>query len=280
MPHLSKQSVIHNFAICSVSIAPLRVAPAHTSEQCSQLLFGERISVLEFTEETGWARVRCDWDAYEGWCKIGQIQPVNSKRFGSKIKTIATTQQSGLLLEGQTLWLPAGSELDALKDAKSFPALSLFQGKFKGKKDRIDQINASGALLLHSAFSYRNAPYQWGGRSLAGIDCSGLTQMAFKLLGISIPRDASQQATIGDDVHFLQESKAGDLAFFDNDSGVITHVGMIIDSETIVHATDTSGRVMVDKIDPAGIISRNLKIRTHKLRLIRRMPLLNHSLTK
>ncbi|MEO6832995.1 MAG: C40 family peptidase [Chitinophagaceae bacterium] len=271
MSNVSKLHVMLNYAICSVSVASLRVAPAHTSEQCSQLLFGERISVLDFNEETAWARVRCDWDSYEGWCKMGQIQPIKSQRFGSKIRTFSSTQNGALLQDEQALWLPAGCELDALRDAASFPQLSLFQGKFKGKKNRLDKIETSEELLLQSAFSFRNAPYQWGGRSLAGIDCSGFTQMAFKLCGIPIPRDASAQAKVGQDVHFLIEAKAGDLAFFDNDLGIITHVGMILDTETILHATDTAGRVVVDKIDPAGIISRSLKMRTHRLRLIRRV---------
>lgn len=265
--------MILGYAVCSVSIAPLRVAPMHTSEQCSQLLFGERVSILSIHEDTGWARVRCDWDGYEGWCKMGQLQSVTKQRFRSKIRLISIAQNGALMLNEQPLWLPTGCELDALRDAPSFPPFSPFKGRFKGKKSRLDTLEISSEALLHAAFSFRNAPYQWGGRSLAGIDCSGLTQMAFKLCGKAIPRDASEQAKVGEDVHFLLEAKAGDLAFFDNDLGIITHVGMILDSETILHATDTAGRVVVDKIDPAGIISRSLKMRTHKLRLIRRVPL-------
>ena len=105
---------------------------------------------------------------------------------------------------------------------------------------------------------------------MAGIDCSGLTQMAFKMCGMSLRRDASQQAEEGEMVGFLQDATKGDLAFFDNADGKITHVGLLIDNTHIIHATDTSGRVVVDKIDSEGIVSVQLKRRTHKLRMIRR----------
>ncbi len=106
-----------------------------------------------------------------------------------------------------------------------------------------------------AAMKYLYAPYQWGGRSIAGIDCSGLTQMAFRLCNHPIARDASVQATEGELVDFLQHAQCGDLAFFDDKEGKIVHVGILLDSQTIIHATDTAGHVVIDRIDPGGIIS-------------------------
>jgi cell wall-associated NlpC family hydrolase len=115
-----------------------------------------------------------------------------------------------------------------------------------------------------------NAPYQWGGRSIAGVYCSGLTQMAFKLCNRKLPRDASQQALEGETVDFLQHGQCGDLAFFDNPDGKINHVGILLDNQSIIHATDAAGRVVIDKIDPGGIISTMFRKRTHNLRMVRR----------
>jgi len=71
-------------------------------------------------------------------------------------------------------------------------------------------------------------------------------------------------------VDFLQHSQCGDLAFFDNTEGKIVHVGILLDNQTIIHATDTSGKVVIDRIDPSGIISILLRKRTHNLRVVKR----------
>jgi cell wall-associated NlpC family hydrolase len=118
------------------------------------------------------------------------------------------------------------------------------------------------------ASQYLNTPYLWGGKSNYGIDCSGFTQQVFKTAGIHLLRDAYQQATQGEAVGFLQETRPGDLAFFDNDEGRITHVGIMLTTETIIHA---SGYVRVDGIDSQGITHSITGKRTHKLRIIKRL---------
>ena len=120
--------------------------------------------------------------------------------------------------------------------------------------------------LVENALMYLNAPYLWGGRSPLGIDCSGFTQMVYRLQGVDLPRDAYQQAEVGTTLSFVEESEAGDLAFFDNNEERITHVGIILENNHIIHA---SGKVRIDRIDQQGIFKKELGTHTHKLRLIK-----------
>ena len=124
------------------------------------------------------------------------------------------------------------------------------------------------ANLVQTAFLYLNAPYLWGGKTPFGIDCSGFTQMVYKLNGYKLLRDASQQATQGEALSFIEESEPGDLAFFDNNEGVITHVGIIMKDNYIIHA---HGKVRVDRLDHSGIYNVDKKMHTHKLRVIKKV---------
>ena len=256
--------MILSYAICTVSVLPLRRAPDHRSEQVSQVLFGEKAEVLESTGD-GWLRIRASWDNYEGWCRAGQLGLVSKKEFAREPKFLSGSMDGKYVLESGALWLPFGAEL-----IKTRTINNLGPGKFKGKKLEISHLATEGKAVVEAAVQYLHAPYLWGGRTHAGIDCSGLTQMAYKMANLKIPRDASLQAKEGEIVDFLQNVHPGDLACFDNKEGKIYHVGILIDQETIIHATETSGRVVVDRIDQGGIISKQLRKRTHQLRVVKR----------
>jgi len=115
---------------------------------------------------------------------------------------------------------------------------------------------------------YLNAPYLWGGRSPLGIDCSGFTQVVFKAAGVRLPRDAYQQAEVGQTLGFVEEASEGDLAFFDNAEGKIIHVGIVLKDRFIIHA---SGKVRIDKLDHQGIFNRETGKYSHTLRVIKRI---------
>jgi len=256
------------FAFCDVSVMPVRVEPFHTAEQSTQLLFGEKAEILD-RNNRDWVRISCGWDGYEGWCKESQLRKVQKKEFRKPTKYLAATHKDRLVLPSGDLFLPLGAELNGAQGGNIHTLAGA--GKFKGKKLNVKDLILDCESLKAAAMQYVHAPYQWGGRSVSGIDCSGLTQMAFKLCNHVIPRDASQQAKEGKLVDFLQNARCGDLAFFDDKDGKIVHVGLLLDNQTIIHATDTSGRVVVDRIDQGGIISIALKKRTHNLRVVKRI---------
>lgn len=247
---------------------PVRSEPNHRAEQISQVLFGEKVHIIS-PENKGWLYITCEWDNYSGWVRASQLTIIDKKCYIRKPKFINTTAQDFLQhTEGKTA-LSIGSNLYQYK--KRFVEISADQQAiFKGKKANINLLSPSETLCQQVAFTFLGTGYVWGGRSSLGLDCSGFSQMVYKLMNVRIKRDAYQQAEQGEIVDFLQAAKCGDLAFFDNEEGKINHVGILLNDHTIIHATESAGCVVVDKIDTIGIISTRLKQRTHNLRIIKR----------
>lgn len=256
------------YAYCNVSVMPIRKDPFHSAEQTSQLIFGEKAEIIEINNRD-WARIHCSWDGYEGWCKQSQLAIIQKKEYRKGAKYMAGALNNRLAIPSGDMWLPLGSDLISLKGGKLKPTNE--PAKYKGKKIKYKDTGFDCESIKAAAMRYLHAPYVWGGRSVAGIDCSGLVQMAFKLCNKPFPRDSEQQSAEGELVDFLQHAQCGDLAFFDNKEGKIVHVGILLDNQTIIHATDAVGRVVVDRIDQAGIISTALKMRTHNLRFVKRI---------
>lgn len=263
-----------SYGICHSSLAPLRAEPNHQSEMISQILFGEKFSIKLIEDSNRkWLFIENSWDNYQGWINVGHVTLIDKKAFNKTTKYFTGDHTDGLIADNRSiLKLPLGSELFQLKKAQM--EWYFQEGNFKGKKIKSiqsTQYTASGEEIINWAFQYLGAPYLWGGKSLYGIDCSGLAQMAYRMSQFGLPRDASQQVHMGTVVDFIEQAQAGDLAFFDNEEGRIIHVGIMIDAAHIIHATESSGGVVIDSIDNSGIISKKLKKRTHQLRIIKRI---------
>ncbi len=251
------------FGICNLAIIPLRLEPSDRSEQVSQLLFGDHFTIIEQLDK--WVKIETAFDNYIGWIDNKQFQTITEKQFHS-------IEESPMVLNGdlieyistpknQLIPIPLGSCLSFLDNEQINTENYSFEGiKICGVKDKSN--------LVKTAFMYLNAPYLWGGKTPFGIDCSGFTQMVYKLNGYKILRDASEQATQGEALSFIEESEPGDLAFFDNEEGNIIHVGIMMDDNYIIHA---SGKVRIDRLDHLGIYNAETNRHTHKLRVIKKI---------
>jgi cell wall-associated NlpC family hydrolase len=251
------------FGICNLAIIPLRFEPNDKSEIVSQVLFGEHFIILEQLKQ--WSRIKMQFDGYEGWVDSKQYQNISESSYNllSEDPIILNsdlieyvTSPSNLLIP-----IPLASSLSFIDHDEINTNNFIFEGStVQGIKDKKNLIN--------TAFLYLNAPYLWGGKSPFGIDCSGFTQMVYKLNGYKLLRDASQQSAQGEALSFIEESEPGDLAFFDNDEGNIIHVGIIMENNYIIHA---SGKVRIDRLDHLGIYNPESNKHTHKLRVIKKI---------
>jgi gamma-D-glutamyl-L-lysine dipeptidyl-peptidase len=243
-----------------VAVCAVREAADHRSEMTSQLLLGEQVRLLdEYKGE--WLQVKSVHDGYEGWCQ--KIQMAQLKQPSAQIKGYFTGTTGISNVNGQAMSIFMGTPVYE-EDIRA----GVFRISFTGLQfSHAPDPHSFREVLQNTAFAYLNASYLWGGRTAAGIDCSGFVQMVYRQLGIHLLRDAYLQASEGRSIGFLEEARCGDLAFFDEPDGRITHVGMLLNDHEIIHA---SGKVRVDDIDNEGIVSRDQLRRTHHLRLIRR----------
>lgn len=243
--------------ISLLSIVPIRGEAAESSEMVSQLLFGEEVEVQETVGS--WSKVWALHDGYEGWVDTKMLsENEDALAQQSVVTSLTATLKSNDILYPITM----GALLPSPENGGFSIANKIFELIDGTVASQFLDTDAALALLLH----LQNAPYLWGGRSPFGIDCSGFSQLFYRLKGRSIPRDASQQINLGDDV-FLSEAHAGDLAFFEKE-GRITHVGVLIDSETIIHA---SGQVRIDRIDANGIYLKDKQEYSHRLVGVKRL---------
>lgn len=256
---------MNEFGFCNLTCVPVRADSSEKSEMVNQLLFGETFEIVDAIKS--WKVIRGTLDKYEGFVDEKQFLRISGEEYeklrkGLMRKTAFGHSQVTDSTGNKIIIMPASS-LDGFDDGK----LTLGNTTFSIADD-IQSIPGTPerAGIVEAAKAFLHAPYLWGGRTLAGIDCSGLVQNAFKMNGIAVNRDASYQARQGDTLNMISEAQPGDLAFFDNEEGEIIHVGIIAGDGKIIHA---SGYVRIDDIDHHGIFNTQLKKYTHNLRLIK-----------
>lgn len=256
------------YGICLLSVVPCRKEPSNTSEMTTQLLFGEHYAVLEINEN--WLKIKIAFDNYECWLNIKQHHKITETTFKQiQSQDLEYSTELFQLIKNTTTQfnfpITIGSNLPFYNKTKINFEDFIFT--FDGLHT-LSTLKKSNEQLIQLSFLFLNAPYLWGGKSPLGIDCSGFTQLVYKLNGYKLPRDAHQQVDLGEPLNFVEEAETGDLAFFDNEDGKIIHVGILLNNQQIIHA---SGCVRVDKFDHYGIFNNDTKKYSHTLRVIKRI---------
>ncbi len=252
------------FATIIYPAAPLRRRPDHRKEMVNQLLFGETMEVLK---EKGplWLKVRSLHDDYEGWITRTLVHFTEEGPAKTRSAMVTTGLLNTIYIGTKKMNIPFGSSLPLFENGKG--QIGELEYTYEGSSWNSDLQEKSIKNILDLSRSWLQAPYLWGGRTVLGVDCSGFVQLMMKMIGVGLPRDAWQQAQVGEPVKKLKEARAGDLAFFDNKEDIV-HVGILLDNDQIIHS---SGQVRIDQIDKKSVINMETGVRMQKLRAIRRI---------
>jgi Cell wall-associated hydrolases (invasion-associated proteins) len=258
------------YAINHTPLLPLRANATEESELVSQIMYGEIVTIIEKIDR--WAQIKNFADNEIGWVDYKMLTLIEKSQFDEYSKTMLTRVYYPLMEcsnneNDEKFHLPGGSIVhnkwvfNAINNPLTFYPTEIYYEMYPPKK-------LNGDFILEKVKEYLNAPYLWGGKSILGIDCSGLAQVVYSIAGVQLPRNSSQQVKCGEEVYFIEDAHAGDLAFFGKEDGKISHVGILLNSSQIIHA---SGWVKIEKIDNHGIISSATGEYTHTLRTIKRV---------
>ncbi len=256
------------FAICPQSVIPVRSQANHQSELLSQLLFGELVELVA-KKGKGWYKVRGIADNNFGWVASNQLLVISEKQCKKLQKDFAFALDVSQSIRGKKhhFPVPIGARLPNF-DGLRFKMIDQ-SFDYSGQAVAPDELKRNSIDLLPKiARKFLYSPEMKGGRSPFGIDSAALIQLIFSFIGFQIPRNAEQQIEFGKSIDFSEQAAEGDLAFFENRKGKIAHVGLILNSNQIIHA---HGNVRIDKIDHFGIFDEETSKYSHKLRLIKRL---------
>jgi cell wall-associated NlpC family hydrolase len=226
-------------------IAPVQAQPAVRAEQVTQLVLGETAAIVEHTAD--WYRVCTHADGYDGWVHSGYLLEWDDAT-ADEWRSRATGWSEGAVVRvgGSQLALPLRARVALENDIVLLP---------DGRRGRVTLGSVREIALVNAAARAKaperwaleyffGSPYQWGGVTPWGVDCSGLVQTTFFARGLALPRDSAQQIAYGHVIP-LEAIQPGDLLFFRSETGkAITHVAFAGDADTLVHAALACGGML------------------------------------
>ena len=250
------------YGVSNLSVINTRYAPEHDAEMASQAGLGTPLKILK--KENGHYFVRTP-DNYLSWTETAGVAPMNKAEFENwqtDKKLIYTGFYGQAYSEASDSSLPisdlvAGNILQVLNESSDFYKIMFPDKRIAfiplNKAQSFDQWenrpNPDAEQILKTARNFLGIPYLWGGTSIKGMDCSGFTKTSFFLNGIILPRDASQQALVGDKVDIfegdtvsiaksLKNLKAGDLLFFAGNKKTmrVSHTAIYIGNGEFIQA--------------------------------------------
>lgn len=227
--------------------APVYREPNPRAELVNQCLAGETCAVLDITGD--WYHLRRETDGYTGFSHAGYFSTPEPRR-AADWRGRAVYRVDGAVLRAGSLLvrLPLLARVARTGDRWELPDGRV--GLLESGEIHSEEILASRAretnVVRWAVARFSGAPYLWGGITPWGADCSGMVQTAFAARGVSLPRDSSQQAEAGAAVD-LDETREGDLLFFTETTGRITHVAFAGDRDTLVHSTLSCGGFIVER---------------------------------
>ncbi|MDZ7267254.1 MAG: C40 family peptidase [candidate division KSB1 bacterium] len=250
------------FAIVRTAVANMRSAPEHPAELSNQLLMGSLLSLLK--KERGWYYAQAE-DGYLGWLPSSSLKVVTQEgldawlagdlvAFNRLDGVVHHEPRAGALPVSALVWGCTLRRLETLESKtgagkQKWVRVELPDGRqgfveaeLLSERDKVFPTTpGTTAGVVATAQKFLGVPYLWGGTSPNGFDCSGFTQMVFRLNGVALLRDASQQARQGDAVDAgrnFENLQPADLLFFGEQEDRISHVAISLGGPRFIHASD------------------------------------------
>ncbi|HTY72597.1 MAG TPA: C40 family peptidase [Actinomycetes bacterium] len=224
----------------------------------TQVLLGDQVRVIALSGN--WARVvvpgqptPLDPRGYPGWIPKRQLVNGSESTTGTHVMVVKPTTWLRTLSGARRLEVSMGTRLPAVARSGAYWKVRLPDGttlKVAVSAVVRQPLTASGSSLVRTAKKFLGLAYLWSGTSGFGPDCSGLTELVYRVHGIRIPRDSSAQATAGVAVR-RASLRPGDLVFFASSGTTVDHVGMYVGNGLMIHAPHTGTHVQISPLSAA-----------------------------